>query len=348
MQAFGISEVFGGGCCLYPLCSKPAGQSSAILVRVTGRYPRVLAEFLNRNARSPPAGPDGRGMKSSRSSSGRSRCSRATCATDDDAPCGRLDDDRTEAVTSRSSHAGRRVEAGASDGRWYSVKMPSKTDGLRARVARLHAKGEKVLEGAQPSGGERFVSTGEYASWRAQSEAALTDAFGKDSPYTRNFVAYSRSTRAENLEAQIGILSGALEAIDHGELQTFASLVIADVFENLIEMADHLHSSKYSVPAASLAGAVLEDALRRLCDANSVTYKKGDGIDALNKKLASSGVYDKFTVSSVDAWRHLRNEADHGNFQNVQADKVGVMLQGVRKFMTDYARELGKNPPIDS
>ncbi len=219
--------------------------------------------------------------------------------------------------------------------------MSSTTDRIRARFQRLIVKGHELLRAEQRSAGINFVSPGDYSSWYVQSEAALVDSFGGASIYLKSFKAYPQGNRSAHLEPQLGVLIGVAEAIEHGELESLASLVVANVFAELMEMAEHLHQNNYYVPAASLCGAVLEDTLRRLCGAHSLTYSKRDGIDTLNKKLLAGEVYEAFEHSLIDAWRHLRNDADHGHFDKVTSEKVSTMLEGVRRLMTQHAQELG-------
>lgn len=227
--------------------------------------------------------------------------------------------------------------------------MPAPTDKIRARFERLLSRGQAMMQGIKTlttgiAAGHQYVDEQAYASWRAQAESALIDTFGERHAYTRSFNELGRKTSHYVASSQVGVLCGVIEAITHDELDSLTSLVVANIFADLMEMADHLHQTNYHVPAASLSGAVLEDALRRLCAARSVSFASKDGIDALNKKLASAGVYDNFTASSIDAWRHLRNDADHGHFQRVLPANVATMLEGVRRLLTQHARELGGNP----
>jgi hypothetical protein len=168
---------------------------------------------------------------------------------------------------------------------------------------------------------------------------------GAASPFLRRFQDAEEGELVEAVARQVGVLRGALDAVQHGELASLASLIIAEVFSDFLEMADHLHTAGHHVAAASLCGAVLEDSLRRLCDARAVPCSKRDGLDALNTKLATASppVYNAFTKTSIDAWRGVRNDADHGRFANVDAGDVKTMLDGLRKFMGDHANELAKS-----
>lgn len=89
-----------------------------------------------------------------------------------------------------------------------------------------------------------------------------------------------------------------------------------------------------------LCGAVLENTLKRLCDAKAIPRNRG-GIHEMNVKLHAAGVYNAFARDSITAWRRPRNDADHGDFDQVQATDVRSMIDGVRKFVGEHASELG-------
>ena len=131
----------------------------------------------------------------------------------------------------------------------------------------------------------------------------------------------------------MGVLRAASEDLVNGYLFDTRSLIEAEVFSDFLEIAQHLLDSGYKDPAASLAGAVLEDGLRRVCSAASVPFKKSDGLDALNTALAKAGAYNRLVQSRVDTWRHIRNAADHGNFAEYGADDVRDMIAGVRDLL---------------
>ncbi|MDQ6985209.1 MAG: hypothetical protein Q9M91_02850 [Candidatus Dojkabacteria bacterium] len=63
-------------------------------------------------------------------------------------------------------------------------------------------------------------------------------------------------------------------------------LAFSEIFTDFLEMASHILSQGYKDPAASLIGAVLEDGLRKLCQANDIKVKTSDDIASLNTKLA--------------------------------------------------------------
>jgi hypothetical protein len=107
-----------------------------------------------------------------------------------------------------------------------------------------------------------------------------------------------------------------------------------DMAASLLEEADRLSAA---TSAAFLAGATLEEYLRKLADANGVdTVNSGGervGAESLNTELCRAGVYDLSEQMLATAWLDLRNKADLGKRYEFTAQEVRLMIQGVREFM---------------
>jgi hypothetical protein len=105
-------------------------------------------------------------------------------------------------------------------------------------------------------------------------------------------------------------------------------------------MADHLLADGCMEAAPSLAGAVLEDGLRRIAKNHNVTVRKdSDNIVSLNTKLAQARVYSSFVQKKVSLWNDIRNNADHGKFEELHAikqEEIVQMIAGVRDFLGTY------------
>ena len=108
------------------------------------------------------------------------------------------------------------------------------------------------------------------------------------------------------------------------------------MLDDFLSQAEALLEQGFHAAAASLAGAVLEDTLRRLCDKNSISYGTKTKIDSLNSDLAKANAYDKLIQKEITAKADLRNNADHGHFAKVRAEDVADMVRWIRRFVTDY------------
>ena len=212
---------------------------------------------------------------------------------------------------------------------------------IRVRAIALIAKADQVLSTYRPSemgwGGRRTLSPQEFANWRSQSLAFLTDLLGPDHIYTSE---YKEKTEAfayiGSVDAGMGILRAVLEDIDQGFIETVRQLIAAELFSNLFEQAAHLLENSYNAPAASLAGAALENGLRSIAHQSGIKVREKEDLSTLNKKLADKEVYNRLVQRKVQVWTDVRNLADHGKFDEFSEDDVRNLIEGAQSFLADY------------
>lgn len=172
--------------------------------------------------------------------------------------------------------------------------------------------------------------------WMIRGKHLIVAVCGEASVHAKELVAYQTHSMESAVRLVYEVLSAAADDYADGMLKNIRHLVRADVAADFLEQAEALLRAGYAVPAASLAGAVLEDTLRKLCDANDITYDpKRSTIEALNVALAKADVYDKLVQKEITAKADLRNTADHGRFNEVKAQDVENMLRWVRSFVAD-------------
>ncbi|MHB1212528.1 MAG: hypothetical protein ACYC0W_09735 [Candidatus Nanopelagicales bacterium] len=97
-------------------------------------------------------------------------------------------------------------------------------------------------------------------------------------------------------------------------------------------MAQHLLDEGYHHAAASVSGAVLEDALRR--HLASLEWKSSGNLESMNDVARDKSVYTPLVATQVKAWIAVRNAADHGEFDKVDHGQVALMVQGIGQFLT--------------
>lgn len=211
-------------------------------------------------------------------------------------------------------------------------------DQLLARADALIAKGEALLaaQKSPPANviSDNYVPSEDFATWRTQSVAFLTE-LAAASPAARSYCdSFEAQVQphgyAGYTQTGVGILRGAREDIAAGHLIRVRQLVAAELFSDFLEMAEHLHASGFIAPAASLAGAVLEEALRKVATARGL---KGKNLESLNDQAAQQELYDRIIYKQVKVWIDIRNAADHGEFDKLTADSVGAMLRDLPGFL---------------
>jgi len=121
-----------------------------------------------------------------------------------------------------------------------------------------------------------------------------------------------------------------------------AVLDIAQAQAQIAERTDDPANKQLGLSiAAFLAGAALEDALRRISDEHAVGYDAQRAtIAKLQAALYQPSTHAEFITQSenkqITAWGDTRNKADHGKFSEITQTEVVTMVIGVRAFVDKY------------
>jgi len=102
-----------------------------------------------------------------------------------------------------------------------------------------------------------------------------------------------------------------------------------DVVSDLMGQAESMLDS---------VGATLEEFLRTWCEASELKLgKKKRGIQAYAELLREADLISKQDAKDITSWGGTRNDAAHGNWENVEDPKrIRIMLEGVNLFMRSY------------
>lgn len=175
------------------------------------------------------------------------------------------------------------------------------------------------------------------AQWGTSCLNILGKAFAPSNIYYKNFKdKYNGISDYYAAEYALGILKAAVEDYKSGLWRETKILIEADVFDDFLEQAEALQVAGYFQPAAVVAGAVLEDGLRKLCDRNGIAISDRPKLDKMNADLAKHGAYTKLVQKNITFLADLRNKAAHGQWDELTPDLVQDMLHQVRRFMADY------------
>lgn len=222
---------------------------------------------------------------------------------------------------------------------------------IAQEIEELIATGEKLAADASVS--RRDLGPGriqELLSITARGGQLIERLYGSESHYFQLLKAatqverfnYIHSNNHRHVSDLVGIFKAIKHDIKSGMLANFRSLIQAEIFADFLEMAEHLHREGYKDAAAVLLGAVFEDSLRKVADANGVNTLNSKGkpltIDPLNAALAKKGVYNALVQKQITSWANLRNDAAHGHFGKYDAAQVQQMLLFVQKFCADHLK----------
>lgn len=216
---------------------------------------------------------------------------------------------------------------------------------LIQRIDQLIQKADEVIQAKEIRLGpsdpmQTYVNEGLFHAFRSASLSFLSMTFGKDHIHYDEFNSKVDQPKLHCAEIGCGILSVAREELAGGWLTTTKGLVSAEIFSDFLEMAQHLLDEGYKDPAAVMAGSVLEEHLRQLCQKHGIpteTTKQGrpqpKKADALNADLAKKKIYKQLDQKNVIAWLDLRNKAAHGKYKEYTKEQVALMLQSLSDFM---------------
>jgi hypothetical protein len=212
----------------------------------------------------------------------------------------------------------------------------------------LIEKGEAIP--ARPADHQWHLGSGErleprqFAEWRSQTIAFARSLLGDGHSYLIQFESATEPVvtneqsdpHVDQREAGVGVLRAIREDVANGCLTGLRRLVAAEVFTDFLEMAEHLLEHGYHHPAASLGGAVLEDGLRRELAARGV--RATGNLESMNQIALDQQVYGPLVFKQVKVWIDIRNDADHGKWDRIEAERVASMLRDLPSFL---ARDLG-------
>jgi hypothetical protein len=231
------------------------------------------------------------------------------------------------------------------------------------RFDELIAEGENIHKDIRPEhtySGKSFIDYSDiittthpvdwqrYIEWRTKVSSLLCNIVSKDNVHYQTIIGFSKiNNTKEHLEYGLSLLKGIKEDFKNGMLESIASQWEAANLAEYMTQAEQLLgegiSGKFDhIPAAVLAGAVLEKALRGLCqkcnppipilnNANEPLQLNGL-IDALKK----ADIFNELTAKQLRAWADIRNKAAHGEFDKFKKNDVDLMLKGVGSFLANY------------
>lgn len=179
---------------------------------------------------------------------------------------------------------------------------------------------------------------GQLLGLLASSQALIERFAPPDSPYVIRCHQEIEESAAElwKLERLMGIVEALREDYKVGALTPIQDLIRGEVFDDFLDMSEHLLDSGYKDPAAVMVGGVLEQQLKKLCEKAGISVLSDPKVkksESLNSDLASKGVYGKLDQKSVTSWLDLRNKAAHADYNSYSLDQVRIMLIGVRDFV---------------
>jgi hypothetical protein len=220
----------------------------------------------------------------------------------------------------------------------------SSQEKIKEKFEKLLAEGKKTFQECGWDGKEwrKFPSHVDYLRFRTESLNLIKRTCGEESEHYQQLRRLAEDKRTSGnpfyYHQCYGVLEAAYSDFSEDFLFDIRAMVRADLLGSFIEQAEALLNEGYYVPAASLAGAVLEDTLRKVCDQQNIAYPEKTKIDTLNTLLAKAGAYNKLIQKEITAKADVRNNADHGKFDQFTESDVKDMVKWVQRFASEHLK----------
>lgn len=178
------------------------------------------------------------------------------------------------------------------------------------------------------------------------AQSVVHDTVGGSHPIMSRIEHAGASTDYDQI---IGVCRALIELYDQGALKSPRLTIAREIEGDILNLAqtqtqeaelsrDPAQKQVQLGIAAFLAGAAIEDALRRLCDAHGLTYDtQKSSIAKLQTVLYQPSkqieIISQSENKQITAWADTRNKGDHGKFADITHTEVVLMIMGVRSFI---------------
>jgi hypothetical protein len=191
--------------------------------------------------------------------------------------------------------------------------------------------------------------TVEYYEAASLAQSVLYDTVGGSHPIMS---AIEKAVASTDWTKAVGASKSVLVLFDQGALKSPRLTIAREIESDFLDIAqlqaqgaeaskDQTQKQVQVRIAAFLAGASLEDALRRLCDSHSLAYDpQRSSISKLQACLYQPSKQIELISQSenkqITVWGDTRNKADHGKFSEITLTEVVTMIMGVRSFIDKH------------
>ncbi len=195
----------------------------------------------------------------------------------------------------------------------------------------------------------KLASWPDLFEWPTSCIAVLEQVVPKSSLLRKKLEKFNiLGKESSELEFAVSFLKSVKTEIQNGFLDNLALQIESEVLADyLAQAASILKGEKNEfahIPAAVLAGASLEKTLKTLCDTlippEPVLNEKNAplGMSALIDALKKREVFNEVQAEQLRFLAAIRNSAAHGNFQEFDRQQVKMMIEGVRRFISQYLK----------
>ena len=153
-------------------------------------------------------------------------------------------------------------------------------------------------------------------------------------------VLYEHNVDSGVIRTVNAILLEAEDSYKNGDAFKLRQRLQVDMFSDLLDQAEqYLQSNeeKHRGIAAIIAGCVLEDSMRKLCERHGVELKRNPTMPRMLPSLAKVLDISNPSQKAIDAYIALRDSAAHGKWKECSDSQVRSMIEFVsNEFLAKY------------
>jgi hypothetical protein len=130
----------------------------------------------------------------------------------------------------------------------------------------------------------------------------------------------------------VGLLESVREELAAGLMRKAEYVFVATTFDDFLDHAGEYHKAGKKIESAVLAGAVFEDAIRRITRKNQID-EPGRNVELLIDDLVKKGVLTAIKAKRAKAFAGIRNKALHAQWDDFDIRDIGEMIAGTRELI---------------
>lgn len=186
-----------------------------------------------------------------------------------------------------------------------------------------------------------------YATFYIMVKQFIKDNFGVNSEFYRNLQIieekYYSGHEADKGNSAYQVLTAVQKFIEldlsENTNHDYYSYKIDAINDFILQSVKLINDKSYHPAAAAiLLGASLEEFLKNLAEKKELDISTiNKTIDPVAKKLYENNIISKQDMKDITSWAGIRNEATHGNFEEINDRKrISNAIEGVNLFMRKY------------
>jgi len=198
------------------------------------------------------------------------------------------------------------------------------------RFAQLVQEGRRIV---YQNDGKAIRNHAQYFAWLTKCHTIFQQVFGEEHPFSLAWNGAEHSVTLYSAQQALAYVEGAYDEARYGFVDGLTGMIVGEVFADFLELAEFYASQRQKDSAAMVAGAVLEQGLKRLCEQKKIKVESSNDLAAVNQKLYQAKVYSKLVYQQIHGYNTLRNHAAHGEFDEYDDSQVKLMVMGVRDIL---------------